>query len=97
MDHTFGVLQSWFIIVRWPARLWKRNSVGRILLAYVVLHNMIVEDEREEATINIDLNDSARTSFVVPPKVNLVLICVLLTCYVCVPTLPYVLTHNILN
>jgi len=49
------------------------------MLAYVVLHNMIVEDEREEATINIDLNDSARTSFVVPPKVNLVLICVLLS------------------
>jgi hypothetical protein len=25
------------------------------MLAYVVLHNMIVEDEREDATIHIDL------------------------------------------
>ena len=66
MDHTFRVLQSWFIIVRRPARLWKRNSVGRILLAYVVLHNMIVEDEREEAIIHIDLNESPGASFAVP-------------------------------
>jgi hypothetical protein len=55
VDHIFGVLQSWFIIVRCPARLWKRKGAGRIMLAYVVLHNMIVEDEREEATIHIDL------------------------------------------
>jgi hypothetical protein len=36
VDHTFEVLQSWFIIVRRPARLWKRKGVGRIMLAYVV-------------------------------------------------------------
>jgi len=36
------------------------------MLAYVVLHNMIVEDEREEAIIHIDLNESPGASFAVP-------------------------------
>jgi hypothetical protein len=45
-------------------------------------------------TIHIYLNESLGASFVVPPKVKLVVICVLLTC--CVPKLPYVLAHNIL-
>ena len=36
------------------------------MLAYVVLHNMIVEDKREEAIIHIDLNVSPGASFAVP-------------------------------
>jgi len=47
VERAFGVLQSRFTIVRRPARLWKRKSVGRIMLACVILHNMIVEDEKE--------------------------------------------------
>jgi hypothetical protein len=46
-EHAFGVLQSRFSMVRWPAHLWKRKSVGRIMLACVILRNMIVEDERQ--------------------------------------------------
>ncbi|XP_010236560.1 uncharacterized protein LOC104584118 [Brachypodium distachyon] len=48
VERAFGVLQSRFTIVRRPARLWKRKSVGRIMLACVILHNMIVEDEKEQ-------------------------------------------------
>ena len=40
------------------------------MLAWVILHNMIVEDEREEATINIDLNENSGASFALPPEVN---------------------------
>ena len=70
MERAFGVLQSRFTIVRRPARLWKRKSVRRIMLACVILHNMIVEDEKEEATIHIDLNESPGASFALPHEVN---------------------------
>ena len=70
MERAFGVLQSRFTIVRRPARLWKRKSVRRIMLACVILHNMIVEDEKEEATIHVDLNEIPGPSCDLPPEVN---------------------------
>ena len=70
VERAFGVLQSRFTIVRRPARLWKRKSVGRIMLACVILHNMIVEDEKEVAKIHIDLNEQPGASFALPPEVN---------------------------
>ena len=70
VEHTFGVLQSQFTIVHWPAQLWKRKSVGMGMLACVILHNMIVEDEKEDATIHIDLNESPGASFALPLEVN---------------------------
>jgi len=71
VEHAFWVLQSRFSIVHHPACLWKRKSVGRIMLDCVILHNMIVEDEREDASIHIDLNENPGASFVVPPEVNI--------------------------
>jgi hypothetical protein len=70
VERAFGVLQSRFSVVRRPARLWKHKSVGRIMLACVILHNMIVEDEKEDATIQINLNESPGASIVLPPEVN---------------------------
>ena len=70
VERAFGVLQSRFSIVRRPARLWKRKSIGRIMLACVILHNMIVEDEGEQVKIHIDLNQNPGASFALPPEVN---------------------------
>jgi hypothetical protein len=70
VERAFGVLQSCFSIVRRSARLWKRKSIGRIMLACVILHNMIVEDEREDVKIHIDLNENPGASFSLPPEVN---------------------------
>jgi hypothetical protein len=70
VERAFGVLQSRFAIVRRPTRLWKRKSIGRIMLACVILHDMIVEDERDNVKIHIDLNDNPRASFALPPEVN---------------------------
>jgi hypothetical protein len=70
VERAFGVLQSRFNIVRRPARLWKRASVGKIIEACVILHNMIVEDEGEMINIPLDLNVNPGGSFALPPEVN---------------------------
>jgi hypothetical protein len=48
VEHAFGVLQSHFAIVRESARLWDENSLGNIMMTYITMYTMIVEDERDE-------------------------------------------------
>jgi len=40
------VLQSRFDIVNHPAWFWKPSDVVNIMQACIILHNMIVEDEK---------------------------------------------------
>ena len=47
VQYAFGILQSRFHIVQRPARLWKWDDVVNIMQACIILHNMIVEDEKE--------------------------------------------------
>jgi len=70
IERAFGVLQSHFNIVRRPSRLWKRKSIGRIMKACVILHNMIVEDEKEMVKFPIDLNEQGGSSIALPPEVQ---------------------------
>ncbi|XP_062213629.1 uncharacterized protein LOC133914557 [Phragmites australis] len=48
VERAFGVLQSRFAIVRGPARFWDQDILGQIMTACVIMHNMIIEDERGE-------------------------------------------------
>ena len=50
--------------------IWKQKCVGVIMLGCVVLPSMIVEDEREESIIHIDLDKNVWASFALPPEVN---------------------------
>ena len=52
------------------ARLWKRATVGEIMEACIILHNMIVEDEGEMVHVPLDLNENPGTYFALPPEVN---------------------------
>ncbi|XP_044957328.1 uncharacterized protein LOC123408239 [Hordeum vulgare subsp. vulgare] len=70
IERAFGVLQSRFSIVRRPARLWSRASIGNIMKACIILHNMIVEDEREMVTTPLDLNETPGSSVVLPPEMK---------------------------
>ncbi|XP_074373481.1 uncharacterized protein LOC141713809 [Apium graveolens] len=39
--------ESCFAIVRGPTRFWDKDDLGRIMRACIIIHNMIVEDERD--------------------------------------------------
>nr|KYP67057.1 hypothetical protein KK1_013377 [Cajanus cajan] len=47
VERAFGVLQSRFAIIRGPARFWDAAIMKNIIYACIILHNMIVEDERD--------------------------------------------------
>ena len=46
IERTFDVLQSRFAIVRDPAHFWDKKTLKNIMTCCVILHNMILEDER---------------------------------------------------
>jgi hypothetical protein len=46
MERVFGVLQARFAIIRYPALRWNRETLGKIMRACIIMHNMIVESER---------------------------------------------------
>ncbi|KFK43637.1 hypothetical protein AALP_AA1G152400 [Arabis alpina] len=50
VERAFGVLQSRFAIVKNPALSWDKEKIGKIMKASIILHNMIVEDERDQGT-----------------------------------------------
>ncbi|XP_047335703.1 uncharacterized protein LOC124939257 [Impatiens glandulifera] len=47
VERAFGVLQARFAIVRGPSRYFDRDTLNKIMMACIIMHNMIVEDERE--------------------------------------------------
>uniref|UniRef100_A0A0D3CLD1 DDE Tnp4 domain-containing protein n=1 Tax=Brassica oleracea var. oleracea TaxID=109376 RepID=A0A0D3CLD1_BRAOL len=50
IERAFGVLQARFAIVKNPALFWDKVKIGKIMRACIILHNMIVEDERDGYT-----------------------------------------------
>ncbi|KAL9672821.1 hypothetical protein QQ045_029074 [Rhodiola kirilowii] len=47
IERAFGVLQARFKIIREPARMWDISDLAIIMRSCIILHNMIVEDERD--------------------------------------------------
>jgi len=49
IERAFGVLQTRFAVIRGPAYGWHRDQINDIMMTCIILHNMIVEDEQENA------------------------------------------------
>jgi hypothetical protein len=56
VERAFGILQARFAILRSPARMWQVRSLAEIIYACIILHNMIVEDERDSFRVRYDDN-----------------------------------------
>jgi hypothetical protein len=46
VERAFGILQSQFAIVRGPSRFWDKKNLWYIMTACVIMHNMIIGNER---------------------------------------------------
>ena len=55
VERAFGVLQARFAIVRGPTRFFHLETFQKIMKACIILHNMIVEDERDDNEV-VDLD-----------------------------------------
>ncbi|XP_066310882.1 uncharacterized protein [Miscanthus floridulus] len=70
VECAFGILQSRFCILRRPARLYEQGDLENIMLACIILHNMITEDEKDIEDDSFDLNEEATTSTVQPSTIT---------------------------
>ena len=68
VERDFGVLQARFAIVKNPALSLDKEKIGKIMRACIILHNMIVENERGGYTLydtsEFEEGDSTRSSHV---------------------------------
>ncbi|XP_057808839.1 protein ALP1-like [Salvia miltiorrhiza] len=47
VERAFGVLQARWGIIKGSSRLWKQEHMSAIMFTCIILHNMIIDDERE--------------------------------------------------
>nr|GEW86673.1 RNA-directed DNA polymerase, eukaryota, nucleotide-binding alpha-beta plait domain protein [Tanacetum cinerariifolium] len=47
VERAFRVLQARFAFLRQPCLVWDKEMMGKVMSACIIIHNMIVEDERD--------------------------------------------------
>ena len=47
VERAFGILQAWWKIMKELTRGWSRENLNSIMMSCIILHNIIVEDERD--------------------------------------------------
>ena len=50
VERAFGVMQARFAVIKNPSNLWDKSKIANIIRSCIILHNMIVEDERDSYT-----------------------------------------------
>ena len=54
VQEAFGILQARFSIVCGPARFWDEATLNDIMKVCIILHNIIIEDERDPNGVQQD-------------------------------------------
>ncbi|XP_073137643.1 uncharacterized protein [Henckelia pumila] len=67
VERAFGVFQARWHVVRGPSRMWDPIDLDYIMKTCIILHDMIVEDEREDMFEDRDF--PARDNEYVPPDI----------------------------
>ncbi|XP_074267222.1 uncharacterized protein LOC141590536 [Silene latifolia] len=47
VERAFGILQARFSFIKRPCHIWNTRIIGKIMMTCIIMHNMIVEDERD--------------------------------------------------
>ncbi|XP_055527295.1 uncharacterized protein LOC129719906 [Wyeomyia smithii] len=56
VERAFGVLMARFAIIKNPARLWSKEDLRFMMRACIILHNMIIDNERDDDSSPHDLS-----------------------------------------
>ncbi|XP_047979395.1 uncharacterized protein LOC125221317 [Salvia hispanica] len=67
MERAFGVLLSRWAIVKGPARFWYKEVITDVMYACIIMHNMIVEQERGYVTNWVDDEAGSSSSTTTSP------------------------------
>ncbi|XP_042465657.1 uncharacterized protein LOC122048118 [Zingiber officinale] len=61
VERAFGVLQSRWAMIKGPGRFWYKDNLKDIMYTYIILHNMIIENEGD-AVVNWSDDEGASQS-----------------------------------
>jgi hypothetical protein len=70
IERAFGVLRRRWTVLKRPARLYDRGQLENVVLACIIPHNMIVEDEKriEDIEEELDIKQAPNVVIVEPPE-----------------------------